>query len=202
MKVKKRTIFLFLSVLLLIVISVSGIFASLNTKTKILDNELGFGIGKVEIKENFNGWDLKEVSLTNTSDNMPGVIRAMLVPRVEDENGDYVISDLAPLTAPEGNLVKMGDFVFELANDWSDNWFYKDGFFYCKTVLEVGETSPLLLKKASLANDSIELKEKYEDAEIKVDIIAHILQADGEATDTEWGVTVKNNVVSPITGGG
>lgn len=193
---KRRTILLLLSAVLICVISVSGALAYLNAHTPTKDNELAFETGKVEITENFDGWNTKEVSLKNTSDKIPGVVRAMLLPRVVDANGNYVATDLGTLGEPTEGKIVCGDFTFEMADNWSDNWFYKDGFFYCKKVLAAGETSPLLLKKVSLTADSAEVRERYKDLDIKVDVIAALLQSEGGAPETEWGVTVSGNAVS------
>lgn len=196
-KVTKRSMLLILSILLVAIISIGGTFSYLNTKTRALDNKLRFEPLDIEIVEEFDGWDLKEVSLKNLSDETPGVVRAMLVPRVEDKDGNYVVTDLGALSEPDGNNeVQMGDFTFEMDADWADHWFYKDGFFYCKKVLEPGETTPILLHKVSLTDDTAAGRKKYEGLEVKVDVIAHILQAEGGAPEEEWNVVVRGDAVS------
>lgn len=196
MKAIKKPILIALSIMLIAAISIGITFSFLNTQTSILDNKFAFGPVTVEVVENFKGWDVKEVRLKNTSDKNSGVVRVMLIPRVVDSDGIYVDSDLVALSEPKNNKIILGDFTFELDSNWSNNWFYRDGFFYCKKVLAAGETSPLLLKKVSLTNDLPEIREKYKDLDIKTDVVGQILQADGGAPQSEWNVVVNGNVVS------
>ncbi len=198
---KIRTLVMTAGILLLVIlISISSTTGQLNTRTEDLDNEFAFGKTGVTVEENFDGWDVKEVSLTAEAgaDCVPGVARARLMPYVLTESGGYTPSYLGELPAAiTGNDLVMGDITLNLASDWSDNWFYKDGCFYYKKVLAPGETTALLLQKVSLTEDTPAMREKYGDAEIKVEVIAEILQAEGGAPASKWGVTVTGNTVSP-----
>ena len=196
MRLNKRAILTALSTIFVCVTLIVTTVAYLGTKTESKNNEFGFPPAKVEIIERFDGWNVKEVSLKNTSDNINCVVRGMLLPRVMDKNGNYVSVNLGALSAPVANKITAGDFVFELASDWSTNWFYKDGFFYCKKVLAPGETSALLLKKVSLVNTTQATKDKYKDLEVKVDVLSDILQAEGGAPSIEWGIVVNGLTVS------
>lgn len=195
MRIQKRTVLTVLSVVLVLLIAAGGTIAYYAARTQTENNEFKFDPGKVTVEENFNGWEVKEVKLKNTSDKISGVMRAMLIPRVENADGDYVEASLGEMAAPIGNNVVMGDFTFVLADDWSTNWFYKDGFYYCRQVIEAGGSTPLLMKKVTLTADTDEMKAKYKDYKIKVDVAAGILQAEGGAPESEWGVTVIGNTV-------
>ncbi len=196
MKWRKRNVLTGLAVALVLLISATGTIAYLTTRTETVNNLFAFPSTDVDILEDVDGWDLKQVQVKNTSEEVPGVARVMLIPRVVDEEGNYVTTSLGSLGEPTGNLIVMGDLTFVLADDWADNWFYQDGFFYCRTVLAPGETSPVLLEKVSLTEDTEEMREKYAGLTIDVDVLADILQAEGGAPELEWNVTVTGTIVS------
>lgn len=196
MKWGKKSLLTGLAIALVLLISAGGTIAYLTTRTETADNLFDFPPAEVDIIEEFIGWEVKQVQVKNTSDKVPGVVRVLLLPRVLDAEGNYAQTSLGSLGEPNGNRVVMGDLTFELADDWADNWFYQDGFFYCRRVLEPGETSPVLLEKVSLTNDTPELREKYEGLTIDVDVLADILQAEGGAPALEWEVTVNGTTVS------
>ncbi len=196
MKQHKKSILLVLSIVLVLVISAGSTLAYLTTRTEDKDNTFAFPEAGVTIEENFDGWDIKEVQVKNDS-TIPGVVRVLLLPRIEDAEGNYVSADLGQLSQPQDNKIVMGDFTLELAADWEDNWFYQDGFFYYRKVLEPGATSEKLLQKVSLTEDTTEMRKKYKDLAIKVDVQADFLQAEGGAPESEWGVTVSGSAVAP-----
>lgn len=187
------------AVILTLIVAIGVTFALLNTLTGAVDNELKFGQTKVTVDETFDGWNAKEVKLTAASGNdyVPGVVRAMIVPYVLDGSGNYIFVDLEAMSAPVGNEMVLGDFTLELDTNWSANWFYKDGYFYFRKVLNPGDTTALLLTKVSLTNNTTAIREKYADADIKVEVMAGILQAEGGAPAAEWGVTVTDSTVTP-----
>jgi|GEM_PF-773438 len=214
---KQKRWTLALTALLVVVVSLTtaGItYASLNTKTNTEINRLGFGQAKISVNEVFNGWTRKEVKLVIEQpwDGLvPGVARVMFVPYVLDSAGiNYIPCDLGAMTKPNAVTHEMilGDLVLEFAADWESHWFYKDGYFYYKQVLypETGRNeTPVLLKKVSFSQTLTGLIDKYGGsvASIKVEVLASILQAGGSAgepgkvLETEWGVKVIGNAVSP-----
>jgi len=180
------------TVLLLGIIGLSSL-AYLATLTNTEVNVFGIGKNTVDINERFNGWQAKEVRLTmgTADDDVPSVVRAMIVPYVVDGAGNYIPCDLADFSAPANNKMELGDVILELASDWSDNWIYgDDGYFYYRYVLypEAGSNqTSLLLSKVSLTSEG---QEKYDDdAEIKIEVLADILQAEG-TSGQEWGITI------------
>lgn len=196
MRWRKKSVIAGLALLLVLLVSAGGTLAYLTIRTETADNTFQFPAAGVDIVEEFNGWDIKQVQIKNSSEYVPGVARVLLLPRVQDAEGNYVQASLGALQAPEGIAMTMGDFTFELADNWKDNWFYQDGFFYCRTVLEPGETSHILLEKVRLTSDTPEMREKYKDYTVKADVQADILQAEGGAPEAEWDVTVSGNTVS------
>jgi len=130
---------------------------------------------------------------------VPGVARVMIVPYILDADSEYYIScDLDAMTAPVNNKMVLGDIVLEFAADWEDHWFYQDGFFYYRTVLNPGNETTVLLTKVSLLNNDAEQKYSDDLASVKVEVLASILQAEGSAPDagsvleSEWGVKIVN----------
>jgi len=198
---KLRLLLLTVSALLaVILIAAAPTIAELNTRTGNLDNKFAFGQTGVTVDEHFDGWNAKEVKLTASAgpDYVPGVARAIMVPYIVDASGNYLNVDLGPMPATiSGNTVVLGDITLELASDWSTNWFYKDGYFYYRQVLEPGQTTALLLTKVSLTSDTPAMHAKYAGTDVKVEVMASILQAAGGAAASEWGITVTGNTVSP-----
>lgn len=201
MKKNKRVWVLILLALLFIGILPKQLnaLAHLNANTGVLDNEVGFGDSEISITENFDGWKQKEVRVTadNKENSVPVVVRVLLVPRAVDKDGNYVDVDFKTLSAPVNNKIPMGDLVFEMDENWADNWFYKDGFFYYKGVLKPGETTEPLLKKVTITENTAELRKKYTDVKILVEVLSDALQAENNAPQKEWNVSVNNDTVSP-----
>lgn len=184
--------------LLLIIPIQNGTISFLNSKTDSLDNELEFGKTTITVTEDFQGWDLKKVQLTADAgaEKVPVVVRAILVPYITDSTGNYVEVELSQLVEPVSNKITMGDFIFEMDSNWSSNWFYKDGFFYYKKVLQPGETTQPLLNRVYPIDSSTETQEKYKDKKIKVEVMADSIQAEGTAAYVEWAVKVNGENVS------
>lgn len=164
-----------------------------------ITNTFALGSAKVEIVEPGVdpgavdwGTDTKPVQLKNSENGVPGVVRAKLIPpTVYNSEGDQVPVNTGALQAPSGNTVVMGDFTLHLAADWQSNWFYKDGWFYCNKVLAPGQTSAQLLAGLTLTDPG--KADSFKDYTIKLDVLADILQTEGEAPLTEWGVTVSES---------
>jgi len=197
-----------LSLLLILAFTAGITIALLNTRTGTEVNDLAFGQSKIEVVENDYSWESKEVKLVAATGAgyVPGAARVMFVPYILDDAGNYISCALAEMSEPVDGKMVLGDLVLEFADDWETYWFYQDGYFYYRTVLypEAGKNeTTILLKKVTFAGDPDAVKEKYNDAEIKVDVLASILQAEGSAPDsgsvleTDWGITVNGDTISP-----
>lgn len=163
-------------------------------------NPFTLGEVTVTIKEEFDGWDTKKIYLTNdkTENSVPGVVRAMIIPVLKDtQSGNGLGGSLEALSEPVNNEMVVGDFTFYFASDWYANWFYKDGYFYYRKVLEPGETTTQLLDKVALTEDTPEKQSEYAGITVEVEVLADILQAEGGAAADAWGVIVNGNTVSP-----
>lgn len=182
------------------VVLVGGTLAFLHVITVTATNPFTFGNASITIEEEFDNWDMKKVFLTNDDleENVPGVVRAMIVPVLKDATtGDGLGGTLQALSEPVDNKMVVGDFTFQFASDWASNWFYQDGYFYYRKVLEPGETSTQLLQKVTLTNDTQEKRKEYENVTVEVEVLADILQAEGGAAAEAWGITVSGSAVSP-----
>ena len=60
-----------------------------------------------------------------------------------------------------------------------DNWIYSDGYYYYKTPLYKGETTPSLIKKISF---STEMDNFYKDSTAYVKVRVEIVQSNGNGT--------------------
>lgn len=192
---QKILIFAGLSVLL-----IGTTLAFLHVITASATNPFTLGDVTVTIEEEFEGWDLKKVYLKNelTEKSVPGVARAMIVPVLKDTaTGDGLGGSLEALSEPVGNEMVVGDFTFYFADGWETSWFYKDGYFYYRQVLEPGETTTQLLEKVALTEDTPEKRSEYEGITVEVEVLADILQAEGGAAAAAWGISVSHNTVSP-----
>lgn len=192
----KKSVLSATTVIILVLIVLSAIFALsiayLSSVTNTQTNEFSIGSAEVTIDENFDGWQAKEIKLAieTGENNVPCYARVMIVPYILDGEGNYISCDLGELYKPVNNKMELGDVILEFASDWSSNWTFRDGFFYYNSVLYpttaggANETS-LLLTKVSLSEDA---RQKYgEEAYIKIEILADILQAEGNAGQ-EWGL--------------
>ena len=178
----------------------------LTSLTPTVTNAFSVGEGDVNIVEpgvdpgNVPwGTDTKPVRLEIPSgdSNIPGVVRAMVIPVLKDkETGEGSDGELGSLTEPTGNTLVVGDITLHFADDWSSNWFYKDGYFYYKRVLKPGEQTTNLLSGVTLTDGS--LSQEYADLTVEIEVLADVLQIDGDAPEKEWNVSVgSNGIVTP-----
>ena len=165
-----------------------------------------FGIGKNTIKiiepgidSNAVDWgtDTKPVKLENPDepDNVPGAVRCMIVPYLADTTtGDRLGGELGTLSEPVSNKMVFGDITLHFVNGWEADWFYQNGFFYYRKVLDPGVQTPQLLTGITLASGK---EADYQDIAAKVDVLADILQTEGGAAATEWGISIVGDTVAP-----
>lgn len=195
---------LILSITILACVLFSGVatYAFLNTVTNRATNALTIATLKVDVVEDFNGWNKKTVQLKNsstTAEGTTGIVRTMIIPTVTDAQGTNGRPARAgEFTKPVNNKMVLGDFTFEFAPDWETNWFFKEGFFYYRKPLIPGEITQPCLTKVSLTVDTPEVRARYKDCAITVDVLADILQSEGNAPQEAWGVQVINGIVSPL----
>lgn len=86
--------------------------------------------------------------------------------------------------AINGAAYTIGDVTFTLDGDWASNWEYRGGYFYCKTAIAPGDTTPILLKSVSVSQKTLE---QYEGLNLQVDILADAIQTESDAAKERWG---------------
>ena len=168
---RKRIIVLTSMVLLMALLVVGGTMAWFSDKEGV-NNEFIAGTVKVEINEH-DFKDLtdvkagddatKEVSIINTG-NTEAYIRVALIPQWDPNNLSI-------------------DVVTLHIN--SDNWVYKDGWYYYKKALAVGDETEKLLTNVKFAED---MGEEYENATFSIKVNAEAVQASNKAYQKVWGL--------------
>ncbi len=158
------------------------------------------------------GADTKKVAVQ--SEDLPNrtneVVRITFVPEVvyNDSTGTALGNTLlsetwsAPQqTGGEGNkfYIKTDLLTLYLADDWQDNFIYKDGAFIYKKLLEPGQSTPTLLQGVVWADASVN---RGDYGDVKVNVVADAIQCTPAESPALWGVKVdtSSKEVSLITG--
>ncbi len=195
-RVSLFTVQLILLTVVILSAAVGGTYAYLTINTTPAVNNFTFGIPQVIINEPSVdpdnvawGADTKPVTLSVPADAVGGVVRAAIIPMLLDADGNMTGVPTGTLTAPVDNKVVTGDITLHFKSGWETDWFFKDGIFYYKKVLETGQTTSLLLTGVSLTENTPEMTAKYQDIDVKIEVMADILQADPTAL-VLWGITV------------
>ena len=197
---------LMVALLLVTAVTIMYLVALSDMKT----NTFTIGTAGVEIVETTStssdggiswGEDTKIVSLQNTEleTNISGVVRVMLVPVLKNDEGEVLSGSLGSIEeSPAGTTLELGDITLHFASNWNSNWFYQDGYFYYREVLDPGDTTEALLTGVTLTKSSTvsDLFEEDTTGYITIEVLADILQTEGDALD-EWGVKVEGTTVTP-----
>ncbi|MCU9807057.1 BsaA family SipW-dependent biofilm matrix protein [Paraclostridium sp. AKS46] len=177
------------SILLLIcIVTVQKIsYASLTSKDKVT-NTLNLGDINIEVSENFTppkDWDgdeySKEVKIKNNSTS-PALIRVSIIPRWVDEKGNAWPGDtnLVTLNYETNNIIANQNTTE------NNKWIYgNDNYYYYNTIVANGEETQQILKSVR-ANIPEELKERYKNKTLIVDVKAEAVQATKDAYKKTW----------------
>lgn len=148
--------------------------------------------------ENFKA--KKQVKILNADkdgeNNADAYIRVCLVPHWTVTLEDGTEADIASTkeitsfgnypTNIEGNTFTMGDVTFNLSSDWKSSWIYNstDGYFYCKNIVSIGDSTSQLLDSISMTKEAYE---KISDGvNLRVDVLSDAIQTEGGAVDARW----------------
>ncbi|MGY5266242.1 BsaA family SipW-dependent biofilm matrix protein [Paraclostridium bifermentans] len=178
-----------ISILLLIcIVTVQKIsYASLTSKDKVT-NTLNLGDINIKVSEKFTppkDWDgdeyTKKVKIKNNSTS-PALIRVCIIPRWVDEKGNAWAGDT--------NLVTLNyetkNIIANQNTTKNNKWIYgNDNYYYYNSIVAKGKETKQILKSVS-ANIPEELKERYEDKTLIVDVKAEAIQATKEAYRKAW----------------
>lgn len=188
---RRRRFPLWLAAVILMTLAVTGSFAYFAVVSPSILNKVSFGTVSVAIDEpgidpNKVGWgeSTKPVQLRNEG-SADVVVRALLVPVLET-NGTVKPCEFAAMSQPVNGVMTLGDVKLHFASDWAEHWFYKDGMFYYKSVLQPGESTTHLLAGVTLTD--MNATPTYQNLQIKV--LADALQAEGGAAQDAWGIRV------------
>lgn len=134
------------------------------------------------------GSDQKNVQLENPDDPTNGffvadtVNRVMFVPMFKE--GTYGTEGvLGDLTAPVENKIEMSELVLHFTPGWENDWFFKEGYFYYKYVLEAGNKTPILLTGVTL-NPGNGLGNR----ELQLEVLADAIETDSNLVSMGWNL--------------
>lgn len=182
--------------------ALGGTYAYLTANTTPAANDFTIGIPAVTVREPsvdpaavLWGAGTKPVTLSIPAGSMGGAVRVAIIPMLKDSTGNIISTPTGALTAPtvkaaatDATLV-LGEITLHFAIDWETSWFYKDGYFYYRKVLNEGETTPPILTGVTLTDDTAEMTAKYQDIVVEIEVMSDVLQPTNEALAL-WGVKV------------
>lgn len=139
----------------------------------------------------------------NGSNSAQAFIRVCIVPHWTMQTSDNTEIDITNISGIsefgsfvkdiENNSYTMGDVTFNLAEDWADNWIYAaDGYFYCRSSIAPGASTPTLLESVSVSADTYN-NNILSNVNLRVDILADSIQTEGQdsreisALEERWG---------------
>ena len=163
-----KSLTLIISLIALCAVAVGGTLAWLFDSSEKLENNFYIPDADIEIKEEFNGSEKRDVGVTNNGE-ADVYVRVMLVETWQKE-GQIVAK-------PEGAVV---DYDFG-SSDWVKG---SDGYYYYTMPLAVDATTPNLLDSATCTVPKGE-------ALLKLEVVAQAIQSiPTDAVEEAWGVEV------------
>lgn len=140
----------------------------------------------------------KEITIRNDGDaqNIPVYIRVALVPVFRtDANHYFGDVDDSKLSTDKALYATYNNTKFTLAinPNYSNDWFYKGGFFYYKQPLMGNTTTSALLQQVTIAPAVVGGTASWENFEVEVLTEAIQTDAAGSAGIAKWGVTRNSN---------
>lgn len=193
---------------LVVLIGVGATVGYLTYTANQTPNRSGVGDVAIRIVENGTEYDSgtntvtgtatgKQVSVkSNTATNrVSEVVRITFVPEIEYKyDGDVIGNTLldeewsVPVEYESGKYcIDAGLLRLYLADDWSNNFIYKNGSFVYKKVLASGEQTPTLLQGVVWTGTEAE-REQY--GSVKVNVVADAVQSTPSDAAASWGVVV------------
>ncbi|MDO7204734.1 BsaA family SipW-dependent biofilm matrix protein [Paraclostridium bifermentans] len=178
-----------ISILLLIcIVTVQKIsYASLTSKDKVI-NTLNLGDINIEVIEMFtppkdwNGDEYSKAVKIKNDSTSPALIRVSIIPRWIDEKGNAWPGDtnLVTLNYETNNIIANQNTIK------NNKWIYgNDNYYYYNTIVANGEETQQILKSVR-ANIPEELKERYKNKTLIVDVKAEAVQATKDAYKKTW----------------
>ena len=159
--------------------AISGSLAWLISAPGPVVNEFIPGEVTIQVDEKFDGSTKSDVRIKNTG-NVPAYIRVALVPAWVDDEGNIAAKPASLKLNDDCNIAWGKD-----GSGYEADWFIgSDGFYYCKTVIEPGASTPILIKSCTVKDG----EHKYD---FELQIIASAVQSLPTSTVGEvWPVVV------------
>lgn len=159
--------------------AVSGSLAWLTSTPEHVVNSFIPGVVTIEVDETFDHSTKYDVSIKNTG-NVPAYIRVALIPAWVDDKGNIAAKPVSLELNDDCNIAWGKD-----GNGYEADWFIgSDGFYYCKTVINPGDYTPILIKSCTVKDG----EHKYD---FELQIIASAVQSLPTSTVGEvWPVVV------------
>ena len=176
---KKKTIGLLVSLVLLLTVSVGATLAFLIDQTDPLPNTFTPSEVTVQVNETFNGTTKSNVSIKNTGDT-EAYIRAAIVVTWQNAAGEVY-----------GVPVESGDYTLTLST--TDGWDIEttDGYYYYTSPVAPGTNTGILIDSCTAGTKPEGIPNDYY---LSVEIIASGIQSVPTSVVAEqWGVTVASD---------
>ena len=172
--------------------AVSGSLAWLISTPEQVVNSFTPGVVTIEVDEKFDGSTKSDVSIRNTG-SVPAYIRVALVPAWVDDEGNIAAKPASLKLNDDCNIAWGKD-----GSGYEADWFIgSDGFYYCKTVIEPGASTPILIKSCTVKGEEHEY-------DFELQVIASAVQSLPTSTVEEvWPVVVDTDgtLAKKIQGG-
>lgn len=147
-----------------------------------------FDIGNVDIKVNeefsspvnWDGNSYKKVVKIQNDSKSESLIRVALIPRWIDENGEPWLGDTNIVTFEYINIIE------DKTQTTDSGWIYgEDGYYYYNKIVPKGEMTKEILTSVSVDIPQ-QLKDRYKDKTLIIDIKSEAVQATTEAHRETW----------------
>ena len=172
--------------------AISGSLAWLISAPGPVVNEFIPGEVTIEVDEKFDASTKSDVRIKNTG-NVPAYIRVALVPAWVDDEGNIAAKPASLKLNDDCNIAWGKD-----GSGYEADWFIgSDGFYYCKTVIEPGASTPILIKSCTV-------KDGEHEYDFELQVIASAVQSLPTSTvETVWPVVVGTDgtLANKIQGG-
>ena len=174
--------------------AISGSLAWLISAPGPVVNEFIPGEVTIQVDETFDDEHTtkQNVSIKNTG-NVPAYIRVALVPAWVDDEGNIAAKPASLELNDDCNIAWGKD-----GSGYEADWFIgSDGFYYCKTVIEPGASTPILIKSCTVKGEEHEY-------DFELQVIASAVQSLPTTTvETVWPVVVNTDgtLAKKIQGG-
>ncbi len=180
----KKFILLFV-VSLICIVSIQRISYAFLTSKDIKVNEFNLGSININIEENFKeptNWHgtthTKKVQIKNIGKSQ-ALIRVCIIPRWVDEKENPWAGDTSGVTLNYINTIDKNEIG-------ENKWVYgNDNYYYYNSVVEKNSKTSELLESVSVEIDE-NLKERYKDKKLVIDVKAEAIQATKDAYKASW----------------